>query len=114
MVPKKTNARKCIKAYYKHRVSPTCFGNSSGHRQGDALQMLHTSVCLKFFNLMTYTYSHHQPECKSEKEIFTVAHIHCTSDYPQVHRKTPGPTLTIVIVTRRDILRGVSGHITVY
>ena len=64
---------------------------------------------------MTYTYSHHQPECKSEKEIFTVAYIHnALLITPRYIERHTGPTLTIVIVTRLEILRGVSGHITVY
>jgi hypothetical protein len=43
MISKPTNVHKCMKMYYTHGISPTCFGHSRGHLQGGALQRIHTS-----------------------------------------------------------------------
>jgi len=36
MVAKPTNACKQLRVSYKHSTSPTCFGHTSGHLQGNA------------------------------------------------------------------------------
>jgi len=42
MIPKLTNARKCMTVYYTHDITPTCFGHSCYHLQNNALQRTET------------------------------------------------------------------------
>jgi hypothetical protein len=43
MILKPTNAHKCMKVCYTHRIPPTYFGSSGGHPQGGALQIMDTT-----------------------------------------------------------------------
>jgi hypothetical protein len=41
-IKKTTNAHKCMKVYFTHRIPPTCFGQSCGHLEGSALRRIDT------------------------------------------------------------------------